>query len=346
MEYPAPTIAYLRTITDSTGIIQHGVHSVPNRRLGYTTDDNARALIAAAGFYGYTGRREDLDLAVNYLSFLHYSQNPEHKFRNVMTYTGEWLDEEGTDDCYGRSIWACGYTASSSLPENFRIVARKMFDESIVWVGDLTSPRARAYSMVGIFEYLKANPDQADLREKIDALADSLLSLINQYSEKDWHWFESYLTYGNAILPLAMLVAAQITGKKAYRDEARSTLAFFTDTHIINDRLEIIGNDGWYFRGRPRAWYDQQSIDAGYTVLLYVNAYKILGDRAYLDLAKIAYSWFFGNNRSGLWVFDPVSHGCYDAVTPAGVNLNQGAESCICLLMAQLAMDEFVQEEG
>jgi len=346
MGYPPVSLTYLRTITDCTGVIQHGFHSVPNRRLGYTTDDNARAIIVAAQQYERTHEREDLDLATKYLSFLHYAQAPNHKFRNAMTFQRDFLDDEGTEDCFGRAMWGCGYAASSGLPENVRIVARKLFDSGIVWAGDLSSPRARAYAMLGMCEYLKANKDQADLQGKMDALADSLLAGLRAHSDSDWGWYEPYLTYGNAILALGMLVAGEVTGRKPYKDAARKTMQFLTDTLVLNDRLEIVGNDGWYIRGGKRAWYDQQTIDAGYSVHLYAEAYKLLGDREFLDLARIAYSWFFGNNRSGLWVYDVETKGCCDAVAPWGLNLNQGAESCVCFLLAQLAMQELLDSDA
>lgn len=340
MEYPPISLEHLRTITDRAGIIQHAVHSVPNRRLGYTTDDNGRALIIASKQYERTHAREDLDLAITYLSFLHYAHGPDHKFRNVMTYRRDFLDDEGTEDSYGRAMWGCGYAASSGLPENVRIVARKLFDDSIVWVGDLNSPRARAYSMLGMSHYLKGNKDEYGLQDKIKALADSLIACLQANTHKDWYWYESYLTYGNAILPLGMLAAADVIGKKEYKEAATETLKFLANTLVINDRLEIIGNDGWYMRDGKRAWYDQQSIDAGYTVHLFAEAYRLLGDKEFLNLAQIAYSWFFGNNRSEVWVYNPETKGCYDAIAPWGLNLNQGAESCVCFLLAQFDMEK------
>ena len=340
MDYTPVDLAYLRTITDCTGIIQHGTHGVPNRKLGYTTDDNVRALIVAAHQYEQTKAREDLDLAITYLSFIHFAQNPERKFANVMTYQREFLDQDGTEDCYGRTMWACGYTASSALPENMRVVARNLFDTSIVWAGDLKSPRAIAYTIIGMCNYLQGNEDLAGLKDTVYALASFLVSLYRTSSAPDWDWYEPYMTYGNAIIPLAMVVAAIVTGNKQFEQIARSTIRFMTDLVIINDRLEIIGNDGWYFRGNKRAWYDQQTIDAGYTVYLYLQAYKHFGDKEYLDLAHISHSWFFGNNRSGISVYDTETKGCYDAVTAIGVNLNQGAESIICFLLAQLMMNE------
>lgn len=341
MGYPTIDLSYLRTLTDCTGVIQHGVHGVPNRKTGYTTDDNARALIVATQNYSRTHAREDLDLVITYLGFLQYAKSPNRRFKNFMTFQRVFLDTEGTEDCLGRSLWACGCAAAGELPYNVCIVAAKLFDDCSVWVGDLNSPRARSYSILGMAEYLKTNEDHPGLREKINALADSLMVGLNAYSTKDWVWYEPYLTYGNAIIALAMLAAAHVTGHKQYKDAAIRTIQFLTDTLIVNDRLEIVGNNGWYIQGGKRAWYDQQTIDAGYTVYMYAMAHKLLGDKAYLDLAKISHSWFFGNNRSQVQVYDAETCGCCDAVTPWGLNLNQGSEACVSFLLAQLAMEEY-----
>lgn len=340
MNYPPVDLCYLRSLTDCTGVIQHGFHSVPNRKLGYTSDDNARALIVAANHYGRTGDEADLRLAITYLSFLHYAQSPDFRFRNFMTYTRAFLDDEGTEDCFGRVMWACGYAASSKLPENVRIVAAKMLKESIVWADTLQSPRAKAYTLLGIRYFLRRHEDAPGLIEKARALGESLLAGLKTYGDSEWHWYEPYLTYGNAILPLGMLAAHEITERKDFGQAAVRTLGFLTDVLIPDGRLEVIGNDGWYVRGGKRAWYDQQSIDAGYTVYAYAKACEILRDKQYAELAKIAHSWFFGKNRSAVPVYDPETGGCYDAIMPGGVNLNQGSESTICFLLAHLAMEE------
>ncbi len=301
-KYPPISLDYLKSLTDCTGIYQHGFHSVPNRKLGYTTDDNARALIVAAQHYDLTGDPTDLALATKYLSFVHYAHTSEGYFRNDMNFQRNFLDERGTEDCYGRAIWGCGCAASSKLPENVSIVAKKLLLDSLGRVGDLESPRARAYAILGMYNYLRQNKDTNGIADKIMALADSLVAGYATYHDKEWHWFEPYLTYGNAILVYGMLVAADITGKKSHKNVAMRTLQFFTDTLIVNERLEIIGNNGWYQKGGERAWYDQQSIDAGYTVCLYSKAYELLREKQYRELAYISYDWFFGKNRSGVWV--------------------------------------------
>lgn len=341
--YPPISLRYLRSLSDDTGILQHGVFSVPNRRLGYTTDDNSRALIVAVRGYELMQSPEVLELIRRYLSFLHYAHTPEYRFSNIMTYQRMFLDADGTEDCYGRCMWGCGVAASAAIPLSLRTVARKIFDSSVGWAGDLSSPRARAYSMLGMCEYARENKDAVDVPDKIRALADSLEALFREYSDESWVWFEPYMTYGNPILPLSMLAAGSVTGVERYTNIGRRTLDFLAETTIVDGRLEVIGNNGWYMKGGERPWYDQQSIDAGYAVHAFTEAYKLLGDRTYLDHAFTCYDWFLGLNRSGLSVYDPQSGGCRDGINPEGVNENQGAEACVSFLLAQLALQEYVE---
>ena len=344
--YPPIDLAHLRAMTDCTGLLQHAVHSVPNRRLGYTTDDNARALIVATQQYEKSNSPEDLKLAIKYLSFIHYAHTSQGRFRNEMNFQRDFLDEQGTEDCYGRAMWACGYAASSKLPENVRIVARKLFVDSIGTAADLNSPRARAYTILGMYHFLRGCQDEIGIADKIDALADTLVAGYQHYSEGNWRWFEPYLTYGNSILALGMFMASQVTGKPKHRRIVEDVLGFLTDTLFVEGRLEVIGNDGWYVRGGKRAWFDQQSIDAGYAVLLYAYLYKFTQEKHFLELAHIANKWFFGANRVGLWVYDPESKGCYDAIAPWGLNLNQGAEACVAYLLAQQIMQSILIDES
>lgn len=343
--YPPVSLRYLRSITDDTGILQHAVFAVPNRQLGYTTDDNSRALIVAVRGYEHTQSPEMLELIRIYLSFLHYAHTPEHRFSNIMTYQRMFLDSDGTEDCFGRCMWGCGVASAADIPPCIRAVAKKIFDSSIPWVGDLVSPRARAYSIVGMCEYMGLNKEAVDVSDKIRALADSLAAQFREYESDDWVWFEPYMTYGNAILSVCMLLAGSVTGRKKYTDIGRRSLDFLTEQTIIDGRLEIIGNDGWLQRGGKRPWYDQQSIDAGYAVYAYTTAYSLLGDKRYLDHAFTCYDWFFGKNRSQMSLYDPGSGGCRDGINPTGVNENQGAEACFSFLLAQLALRDYIEQQ-
>lgn len=335
--HPPLSLRYLKSITDDTGILQHGVFSIPNRRLGYTTDDNARALLVAVRGYELTHSADALELARKYLSFVHHAQNPQYRFSNIMTYQRTFLDADGTEDCLGRCMWGCGVAASARIPESMSTVAKKIIRAAAPHVGDLTSPRAIAYSLIGLCEYLRVEHDEG-IQNQVRALADRLAFQVREYSDDRWHWFEPYMTYGNAVLPLSMLMAGSATDDKGYLDVGRRTLDFLIETTVVGGRLEIIGNDGWYQKGGDRPWYDQQSIDAGYSVHALTAAYSILDAPEYLDSARTSYDWFFGKNRSGRSVYDPETGGCRDGINPSGVNENQGAEACVSLLLAQLAM--------
>lgn len=335
MNFPKVKLNFLRTLTDSTGIIQHSAYGIPNRLHGYTTDDNARALIAAIYAYEDEPCSENLKLIYTYLSFMNHAYNPEYAFRNIMNYQRKFQDINGTDDCLGRSLWGCGTAASSNIPEAMRLFAKWLFIKAFTQVEFLTGPRSKAYALLGLYNYLKINPIEDWLIEKGTWMADTINTGLIAHSDEDWVWYEPYLTYGNAIIPMGMIAASEILKSEDYSKSAEKSIDFLTKTLIIDGKLDLIGNDGWYPKGGKRAKFDQQTIDAGYTVILYALAYKHFKLPKYKNLAYLCYEWFFGNNISNVWVYDPETNGCFDAVIEQGVNLNQGAESIICLLMAQ-----------
>lgn len=342
MEYPDIGIRYLTAITDSTGIIQHSSFAIPNRNHGYTTDDNARALIAAIQEYDKSTTDELLLLITTYLSFIHHAHNPGYGFMNCMSYQRDFLDINGTDDCLGRCLWACGYASSANIPERIRITAKWLFDETFLLVDNLRSPRAKAYALMGIHHYLGKNPIKPGYLDRIVRMADSLCDGMRAFTDSNWQWYEPYFTYGNAILPMGMMASAGITGSAAYDDVARKSLDFLSEMLIIDGQLDLIGNNGWYLKGGKRAIFDQQTIDAGYTVMMFAEGFDRYGGEKYKEAAMISYEWFFGRNRSGLSVYDVETGGCFDAIIDSGVNQNQGAESIICILMAQNAVRNII----
>lgn len=344
MRYPEIDTRYLCRITDSTGIIQHSAFAIPNRNHGYTTDDNARALISAIQEYETTNSDELLQLITTYLSFVHHAHNPGNGFMNCMSYQRKFLDANGTDDCLGRCLWACGCASSAQIPERMRITAKWLFDETFLLVDNLKSPRAKAYALMGMHHYLKINPMKPGYLDRIIKITDSLCNGMKAYSDNNWQWYEPYLTYGNAILPMGMIAAAQITESILYNDVAKRSLDFLSDALIINGQLDLIGNNGWSLKGGKRAVYDQQTIDAGYTVMMFADGFNHYQEKHYGELAAISYEWFFGRNRSEISVYDSETGGCCDAVIEGGLNLNQGAESIVCILMAQHSMKKIVEQ--
>jgi len=324
-------------------VIQHAIFSIPNRRTGYTTDDNARALIAAIMEYERTQSRRILRLVSTYLSFIHYAQTPAGRFHNFMAFDQVWLDNQGSDDCFGRVMWACGYALSADLHSNIKKVAKELFDRACRWIPLTQSLRARAYMATGCRHYLQYVPESDDVRRALADIADSMCAEFEHTAKPDWAWFEDVLTYSNGMMPRALFLAYQELQKEKYLRVARESLDFLTSVCVVDGMLHPIGCNGWYIRGRERAWYDQQPVDPMCHMLAYLAAYDTTGEERYLQLAKISFDWFFGHNSVGEALYDPVTGGCSDALSPEGRNMNEGAESTVCCLLAQLSMQPYLE---
>ena len=344
-EYPPIVLEHLETLTDRTGVIQHAIYSIPNRRTGYTTDDNARALIVAIRQYERTRERSVLQLVSTYLSFVHYAQTVSKRFHNFMSFDQIFLDDEGSEDCFGRTLWALGYALSADIHENVRNVAKKLFDESTRWIPVLFSLRSRAHAIAGCYNYLRANPEADDIRDYLRTSAESLLRDYKIHSSSEWPWFEPVLSYDDALIPRGLLLAYQFIKDERFLKVALESLEFLTEVTIVDGVFQPVGCNGWYIRGQERAWFDQQPVDAAASVLAYLSAYEATQDNKHLDRAFVAFDWFFGENCLREPLYDPVTGGCYDALTPTGANNNQGSESTICCLLAQLAMVPYINGE-
>ena len=345
-DYPPVVLEHLETLTDRTGVIQHAIFSIPNRRTGYTTDDNARALIVVLQEYERTRDRQLLRLVSTYLSFLHYAQTPNKRFHNFMSFDQIFLDDEGSEDCLGRVLWACGEALAANIHENVKKVARRLFDDAVRWLPTITSLRGRAYAMIGCYFYLLAEPEASAIRAHLEAMADAICAMFRANATEDWTWFDPFLTYSNGIPPRALILAYQVTGKEEYLDAAIRSLDFLNRMTVIDGIHQPIGCNGWYVRGGERAWFDQQPVDPMSALMANLAAYDVTSDRKYLEQARIAFDWFFGENSLGEPLYDPVTGGCFDGLTPSGPNSNQGAESTICCLLAQLAMAPYLPMLG
>lgn len=337
--YPPLTLDHLHRLTDDVGIIQHAIYSVPDPHHGYSLDDNARALIVALKHHRLSGEVESLDLAYKYLGFIRYAQTPDGRFRNFLAYDRRWLEEEGSEDSYGRALWSLGYAMSSDIPSGLVRAARDIFDAALPWLDSLCSPRARAFALLGLHWRYQALAHEEDL-QYLRREADILLQNYRDAARNDWHWYEEYFTYCNGKLPQGLLVAYQDTKAEEYLDVACRTLDFLLEILFVNDRLELIGQAGWYPRTGERAFFDQQPVDAEATVEACLKAYRITGKARYYDLAFRAFEWFLGRNRLELPLYDPDTGGCYDGLEPSGVNQNQGAESTISYLLSYLLLVE------
>lgn len=259
-----------------------------------------------------------------------------------MAFDQVWLDDQSSEDCFGRVLWACGYVLQADIHPNVKKVAKQLFDAAIRWIPLTQSLRAQAYMSAGCYYYLSYCPDNNDVRAALDNMAKYLCSLYEKNATEDWQWFENILTYSNGMLPRALFLAYQILENEEYLRVAKDSLKFLTSVCIIDDILYPIGCNGWYVKGQERALYDQQPVDPMGHTMSYLSAYDATNDKSYLRYAKICFDWFFGHNSVGEALYDPVTGGCYDALNPNGANFNQGSESTICCLLTQLSMQPYI----
>jgi hypothetical protein len=340
MKTPNLYLRGLKMLTDEVGMFQHTKFSTISRKEGYTTDDNARALIASIKYYENFGNPECLKLAEIYLSFLLHMQREDGLFHNLMGFDRGFKDTVGSEDCIGHALWACGYALSSNISKEMRLVAKEMFDVCLPYSRSFTSPRAKAFTILGLHNYQKAFPQDENLLVNIEEISKSLINQYNIESDEKWRWFEAYLTYANARLPQSLLVAYLSTKAPEYQKIAIESLDFLTLNNMRDDVFTPIGNNGWYLKGNKKALYDQQPIEASCMVDASVLAFLITGEHVYKKTAITAFDWFFGKNSKNVILIDAETGTCYDGITPDGLNRNQGAESTISYYLAYLTMFE------
>lgn len=337
---PELRLDHLRRMTDDTGIIQHATYSVPLRHSGYCVDDNARALIVALHAERLQSSPETGGLVTTYLSYLQHAQRADGTFENFMRYDRTTLEsEECSDDCLGRALWALGATIRLSTDHGCQLLARDMFMRALP-AAAAVGPRGTALALLGVTNRLRAEPESGELRAALNALTGRLLAHYREHASADWHWFEATVTYDNASLPLALFESYQLSRDDATLRVAREALEFLEETCFRKHHLHLIGNRGWHPRGGERAEADEQAIDATALVLAFRSAYLATNERRYVQRMREAFAWFMGENRLGQPMYDTATAGCRDGLGPNHVNLNQGAESTICFLLALIGMLE------
>jgi glycosyltransferase involved in cell wall biosynthesis len=329
---------HLSVLTDDTGVIQHAKYGVPDRRSGYSSDDVARALVVVLLHYQQFADEAALPLATKYLSFLQLAQLPDGRFHNFMSYERCFTDEVGSEDTQGRVLWGLGTAVALGHTEGIRALAREMFEKALKKL-KLNHPRALAYAISGHHAFLKRYDGAARVRRKLEAFAGRLFSLYERTGSDKWRWFGDDMTYANAKLPQAMLLAAEATGEERFLKIGLESLEFLLSQTYRDGRFDFPGNRGWYRRkGGPRAMFDQQPIEAGYTAEALMTAAELTQDARYAELAMAAVDWLLGRNRLGLPLYDMATGSCADGLDPRGPSMNQGAESVICSLLGLLSV--------
>ena len=336
---PELTLQHLQRLTDDFGIIQFAKHTKPDLRYGYSIDDNARALIVVSSALNH-GKPEALELVDRYFKFISRMQRPSGTFANLASSKRKIVRQELSEDAQGRTLWALGYLMDQdAVPAEMRQKAEKMFRKAIPAVQKLTSPRAIAFAMLGLFYYTRVKPS-ASTNKLLRQLAGRQITGYLEAAGKDWLWFEQSLTYSNSKLPESLLYAYLATKEKSYLQIAEKSLHFLLDITFEKGYFSPIGQNGWYLRNGKRAYFDQQPEDASSMVQTLAAAWHATDNPKYRKLALDTFQWFLGKNHLNQIVYDEVTGGCYDGLGQHTLNLNQGAESTISYLLARLAIEE------
>lgn len=341
-ELPGVKLDHLRRMTDTTGIIQHAIFIVPNFSEGYTTDDNARALITAIQLevMGNEESRQAHGLASVYLAFLWHAFNPDtRRFRNLLSYDRRWLEESGSEDSHGRAIWGLGTVLGRSRRQGLRGPANRLFELSLPSVLEFTSPRAWAFTLHGIVDYMTGFSGDRVARNVMETLAERLLKLHQEHSAPEWPWFEPIVSYCNAALPQALFTCGRLMQRADMERAGLDALEWLISTQKSEEGHFVpIGSNGFYERGGERNRFDQQPVEAHATVSACLEAHTLTGDRKWMKEAQRAFDWYLGRNDLRASVYDPATGGCRDGIHPDRVNQNQGAESTLSFLQALLEL--------
>jgi len=348
---PAIKLDHLYRMTDHTGMVEHAVFVVPNYPEGYSTDDNARALIVTTLLeeIGVHAPANSADLASRYLAFLWHAFDPATKrFRNSLTYECQWHETEHSEDSHGRALWGLGTVLGRSKNAGLRGAAGRMFELAVPAAVEFKSPRACAFALLGVQEYLDSFPGDRAALSASDALANRLLTSYRAHRTEEWKWFENSLSYSNARLPQALLRA----GVRAGNEEMVSAGLEALDWLVALQRCEVkghfvpIGSQGFYSKTSEKARFDQQPVEACAAVSACLQAYRATGKGRWRKEAWSAFNWFLGDNDLQIALYDPATGGCRDGLHPDRANENQGAESTLSFLMALLEMRHVEDHDG
>ena len=342
-----PRLDSVERLTDGCGIIQHSIFAVPDRNHGYCVDDNCRALMLMHRFGGADRVRAD-QLALVYAAFVQHAWNGERgRFRNFMAFDRSWLEAEGSEDSFGRTLWTLGDTAHRAHRHDLRIWASHLFDQVAPHALELRSPRTWAFAILGADAMLDAHPGHEVSARLLRTLADRLMAERAAAHRPGWDWFEAVLAYDNARLPQALLRASRRLGDGAMCDVARATLAWL-DACQTNDagQFRAVGTDSFGRRFQKPRPFDQQPVEAWAMIDASRDAWEILGDDRWLGAARRAYAWYLGGNDLGLPIGVAIDGGCFDGLMADRANLNQGAESVLAFQFACCALREMAEKAG
>jgi len=347
-ELPEIKLDHLKALTDDTGILQHANYTIPDRTHGYCTDDNARALLVAAMGQKYlptNGLGLDF-LSGHYLGFLLYAYNEKNgRFRNFMTYSRQWMEEIGSEDAHGRALWCLGKAVAFLQNPGHLAMSTTLFDKALRAVENFHSPRAIAFSLVGMHAYLDKFSGDSDVRRLREVLADRLFDQFKSNVTDGWPWLENALNYANGKLPHALLLSGHRMQRNDMIDMGLTSLKWLLVIQTEENHFVPIGSNGWYEKGGPRARFDQQPVEANAMVEACVEALNVTRDHTWFENAVMCFNWFLGHNDLNLPLYDPKTGGCRDALMADGINQNEGAESSLAWLLSLMTLQKLYADE-
>jgi len=332
---PDMQIGYFLSMCDDTGLFQHAVHSVPDRSHGYCVDDNARAMLLACALNSPGEQPLSEVLTARFAAFVQHAWNPDTgRFRNFMGFNRTWLEASGSEDSHARTLWALGETARSDATPSRRQWAAALFAEALSTVETFRSPRAWAFTLLGLGAYCAVAPDDLHAQEIRHSLADRLMSCLASVETPDWVWFEEGLAYDNARLPQALMMTGAATQTPEYVQAGlRSLRWLMTRQTTPAGHFRPVGTAGFgELRQLPRA-FDQQPVEATATIAACLTAWRADGDAEWKALATRAFTWFLGSNDLSVALVDPHTGSCRDGLHPDRANENRGGESVVCYLL-------------
>jgi hypothetical protein len=340
-QLPELKLDHLFRMSDSTGIFQHASFTVPNFAEGYCTDDNARALVLALMLQRQGKSSPRLQAhATTFAAFLNHAFDPKRgRFRNFMGFERRWLEDVGSEDCQGQALWALGLCVAQAGQGSFQMLAAQLFEQALPAAAEFTSPRAWAFTLIGIDEYLRRLGGDRRVTQFRETLTAKLRQRHADAAAPDWDWFEETVSYANAKLPHALILSGRCMSDQPMLELGLKTLRWLVRVQTSEaGSFRPVGSNGFYLRGEAPARFDQQPIEAQATVSACIEAYHATNDPGWLAEARRAFEWFLGRNDLGLALYDATTGGCRDGLHIDRLSQNQGAESTLAFLLSLAEM--------